>query len=121
MCLQNVSSCVSWQISYRHRLALILSICAVCAPLAADREAAGQVVVGWTARNGTQVQRVATRRLRVTSSMQTHLQSLDVPLTALLLAKGVVGRALELQAASDGAVRTSLCQALGTGCALPAP
>ncbi|KAK9786487.1 hypothetical protein WJX73_005528 [Symbiochloris irregularis] len=71
-----------------------------------------QVICGWTTREGTQVQRVMTKRLRLTDSVSTHLRAVDVPCAALLLAKGIVGRGRELRAASDGAVRASLRQAL---------
>lgn len=72
-----------------------------------------QVICGWTTREGTQVQRVVTKRLRLTTSLSMHLKALDVPCAALLIAKGIVGRGRELRAASDGAVRASLRQALG--------
>lgn len=59
------------------------------------------------------MQRVVTRKLQTTAALGTHMRSLDVRLTALLLAKGVIGRAVELNAAADAPVRTSLRQALG--------
>lgn len=60
-----------------------------------------QVVLSWADEGGATVHRVVTRRLQVTSVAASYARDVDVRLSSLLLAKGVVQDALRAQAAGN--------------------
>ncbi|KAK9807565.1 hypothetical protein WJX72_002839 [[Myrmecia] bisecta] len=72
-----------------------------------------QVLLRWTAADGSSVQRIVTRRLRVIASPAAFLEGLNAPTAALLLAKGVVLEAQRSGADVNRAKAASLQRSIG--------
>lgn len=60
-----------------------------------------QVVLSWADGAGRTVRRVVTRKLQTTTVLSAYVRDLDVPLSAVLLAKGVVQDAVRSEAAAN--------------------
>ncbi|EIE27195.1 hypothetical protein COCSUDRAFT_55218 [Coccomyxa subellipsoidea C-169] len=61
-----------------------------------------QVVLSWQDSAGRTLRRVVTRKLQTTTVLSAYVRHVDVPLAAVLLAKGVVQDAVRSEAAAHG-------------------
>ncbi len=74
-----------------------------------------QVVLSWQDSAGRTLRRVVTRKLQTTTVLSAYVRDVDVPLAAVLLAKGVVQDAVRSEAAAHGElapIRASIGESL---------
>ena len=72
-----------------------------------------QVIISWTAEDGTFVQRVVTRCLQVTVNRSTALKGVNCEASALLLAKRILQGAIVKEAAAKPKEAARLQRGIG--------